>query len=107
MVLSENARQIIDNESVDIPIEVMCEVVFVLFKVYKADRSDIGTQLCDFIDNTARVVPHKEVVIYGLNLFANSSLDFVDCLLVGYKHIENAVVETFDIKLQKAITRDA
>jgi predicted nucleic-acid-binding protein len=33
--LSLQARQIIDEQEVEVPIEVLCEVVFVLLKLFK------------------------------------------------------------------------
>ena len=104
-VLSAKARQIIDFNTVEVPIEVLCEVVFVLSKVYKVDRKDIGQQISGFFEKTSSILSHREAVLKGLELFAENNLDFVDCLLAGYMCMEGAVVDTFDDKLQKLIGR--
>jgi len=101
--LSPMARQIIDNNTVQVPIEVLCEVVFVLLKLYKVSRADISVQLHNFCEQTACILPHREAILKGLLLFATHNLDFVDCILVGYKQSENAEIETFDAKLQKIL----
>jgi predicted nucleic acid-binding protein len=44
---------------------------------------------------------NKNVVNYALGIFASSSLDFVDCLLVAYAKEEQYAIFTFDKKLQK------
>jgi predicted nucleic-acid-binding protein len=38
--LSPKAKEIIDNEVIEIPIEVLCEVVYVLSGVYRIGRTD-------------------------------------------------------------------
>ena len=101
--LSVKAGQIIDNNVVYVPIEVLCEVVFVLLKVYRIDRKDIGIQIDNFFDKTLCILPHRETVLKGLRLFAENNLDFVDCVLIGYMNIEGATIDTFDAKLLKAL----
>jgi predicted nucleic-acid-binding protein len=103
--LSAEARRIIESQTVSVPIEVLCEVVFVLSGIYKAGRMDIGAQLSGFFENTACEIPHREAVLKGLELFAESGLDFVDCVLAGYGVAEGADVEAFDKRLQKLLDR--
>ncbi len=43
----------------------------------------------------------SRVVTHALDVFAASTLDFVDCLLVGYAKEKQYSVFTFDKKLQK------
>ena len=101
--LSMKARQIIDENVVDVPIEVLCEVVFVLSSVYKVGRKEIEVQLRGLFEDTACELPHREAVLKGLALFAENNLDFVDCILAGYKSAESAEAYTFDKKLQKLL----
>ena len=103
--LSAKARQIIDSNIVYVPVEVLCEVVFVLLRVYGASRQDIGQELYNFFEKSSCILPHREVIMKGLELFADSNLDFVDCILVGYKSIEGATIETFDAKLLNVLNR--
>jgi predicted nucleic-acid-binding protein len=101
--LSETARQVIDKQTVEIPIEVLCEVVFVLSSVYHASHEAIGTELIGFFEKTPCVLPHREAVLRGLDLFSKKNLDFVDCILAGYCNAENAEIYTFDKQLQKLL----
>lgn len=103
--LSGQAAQIIDNNRIDLPIEVLCEVVYVLEKVYKAERKDVCGELTAFFSGTDTVLPYREAVLLGLRYYAAGKLDFVDCLLAGYAEAENAEIHTFDKGLKKLIGR--
>ena len=98
---SPAARKIIDENDVEVPIEVLCEVVFVLHKVYSIERKKISAELLDFFANTGCNMHHKDAVLYGIKIFANNKLDFVDCILAGYKQIYDYKIYTFDKKLNK------
>jgi predicted nucleic-acid-binding protein len=103
--LSEKARKIIDNHIVEIPMEVLCEVVFVLSGVYGTSREEIFVALSEFFENTACVLPHRDAALKGLELFAKKDLDFVDCILAGYGFVEDAEIYTFDNKLRNLLHR--
>ena len=103
--LSEQASQIIDNNQIDVPNEVLCEVVYVLEKVYKVTRKDICDKLTDFLNCSDSILQHREVVLSGLRYYASEKLDFVDCLLTGYAEAENAEIDTFDKDLKKLIVK--
>ena len=45
-----------------------------------------------------------EVVLVGLKSFANTKLDFVDCLMSGYQ-TEGHEIYTFDKELRKYLQR--
>jgi predicted nucleic-acid-binding protein len=94
--LSAKARQIIEGRVVRVPIDILCEVVFVLSGVYKIKPKEIGIALHGFFESTACELPNREVVLRGLDLFAENNLDFVDCILAGYKNVMAAEVHTFD-----------
>jgi predicted nucleic-acid-binding protein len=101
--LSLKAAHIIDSNQIDIPIEVLCEVVYVLEKVYKVKRDDICSELITFLNVTDTTLPHHEAVLSGLRHYAAEKLDFVDCILAGYSETENAEIYTFDKDLRKLI----
>jgi len=107
LVLKDNAEmeKVVKNTLIKqlcfIPIEVVAEAIYVLTKVYKLERLLIATTLKDFFEISNVYVFKKEIVYSALNLFANSNLDFVDCLLVSYSKIENYDVLTFDKELKK------
>jgi len=51
--LSPKAKKLINENIVETPIEVLCEVVFVLMRVYGIARKDIADTLLDFYDSTS------------------------------------------------------
>ena len=85
-------------------VEVLAEVVYVLNGVYKADRITIATALTAFLQEIE--VPHKDALLYALQLYSVRKLDFVDCVLAGYRHVDGVNVVTFDSKLQKVLMTD-
>jgi len=101
--LSPKAKIIIGENAVETPIEVLCEVVYVLARVYKINRKDIADTLLDFYSNTNCSLPHKEAIIKAIEYYGVKNLDFVDCILAGYLEIENTSIYTFDEKLEKLL----
>ena len=101
--LSEQARRIIEENDVMVPVEVLCEVVFVLMSVYKVSRDDTCSELYVFFTNTRCELPHRDSVLKGIEIFSTKNLDFVDCILAGYNEVENATVHTFDNQLLKLL----
>ena len=101
--LSPKARRLIDENTVETPIEVLCEVVFVLLKTYGVARRDIADTLLDFFRDTNCTLPHRESIIRGIESFGEKPLDFVDCILAGYHVVENITIHTFDAKLDKLL----
>jgi predicted nucleic acid-binding protein len=102
--LSPRAKKLIDENIVETPIEALCEVVFVLSRIYGIARKDIADTLLDFYGNTNCLLPHREAVIRGIEYFGEKNLDFVDCILAGYYEAENITIHTFDAKLEKLLT---
>lgn len=100
---SEKAREAI-IAGASTTVEVMAEVIYVLSGVYKAERAVIASALATFIKEVE--IPHKAALNYALQLYALRKLDFVDCLLEGYHHIDGMEVMTFDMKLQKVLVND-
>ena len=49
------------------------------------------------------LVSDTYTIIFALNLYASSSLDFVDCLLTGYAKVNGHYVLTFDSALKKEL----
>jgi predicted nucleic-acid-binding protein len=103
--LSPKAKEIIDNNIVEVPIEALCEAVFVLHGYYETDRESISTELKKFFANTQCVLSHREAVLRGIAYFGATKLDFVDCILAGYMEIEHDEIYTFDEKLQKLLLK--
>jgi predicted nucleic-acid-binding protein len=104
--LSPKAKEIIDQHIVEVPIEVLCEVVYVLTGHYKIDRQSASTELKRFFEETQCILSHRKAVLQGIEFFGNCSLDFVDCILAGYAKIDKNEIYTFDEKLKKLISRN-
>ncbi|MCL2319006.1 MAG: PIN domain-containing protein [Treponema sp.] len=101
--LSPRAKKIIEENIAETPIEVLCEVVYVLARVYKINRKDIANTLLDFYSSTKCILAHREAVIRGIEYYGEKNLDFVDCIFAGYNEIENVTIYTFDEKLEKLL----
>jgi predicted nucleic-acid-binding protein len=86
-----------------VPIEVIAEVVYALRDKYGYTRQQISADIKDFVKFIDDIVPETNVVLYGLNLYASSKLDFVDCLLDGYAKVNGNPVFTFDGDLKKQL----
>ena len=84
--------------------EVLAEVVYVLKGVYQVDRSTIAETLESLIQEIS--IPNKLVIAYACRLYGNTSLDFVDCILAGYHHMNGEEIVTFDQKLHKALVKN-
>lgn len=103
--LSEKATQILETEQTVLLIEVACEVVYVLQKVYQVERPLITEQLTDLLIDGKVYVEQSEVFIAALHCYGKSRLDFVDTLLWAYRKVEQQTVMTFDKKLQIALNK--
>jgi predicted nucleic-acid-binding protein len=73
--LSPKAKGIIEQYTVEVPVEVLCEVVYVLTGYYKIDRKVVSIELGRFIEQTQCVVPHQETVLQALVYFGETVLD--------------------------------
>jgi predicted nucleic-acid-binding protein len=84
-----------------VPVEVVAESVYVLTKVYGVGRDEVCRVLTALTEMPGIRVGKDDVVRRALVVFASSSLDFVDCLMVGYARERGYDVFTFDKELQK------
>ena len=82
--MADKAAKIIDSETSLITNEVAAEVVYVLTGVYKVSRSDVSKALQNFIEIDNIAASELAVLSKALTFFAESNLDFVDCLLCAY-----------------------
>ena len=48
-------------------------------------------------------VEHCETIIKAIQIFSESNLDFVDCILIAYHEVEGIAVFTFDKKLSNKL----
>ena len=101
--LSPKAKEIIEQNTIEVPVEVLCEVVYVLSGYYKIDRQNVSVKLKQFFEQIQCTLSNRDVIMQGLDYFGKNNLDFVDCLLAGYAKIEKDEIFTFDEKLEKLI----
>lgn len=94
------AKEVIDVGAFTTP-EVLAEVVYVLTGYYEETRETVCECLTDFFDDV--YIDHKETITEALNLYHDTSLDFVDCLLIGRNHVLGDDVFSFDKKLNKRL----
>ena len=105
--LSPKAADIIERHSVTLPMEVGCEVVYVLQKVYAVERKEIQQQLGDLLNEELVTMDKPAVFLKALECFGDSTLDFVDTLLWAYQTLEQQQIFTFDSKLLKQLQSTA
>ena len=103
--LSTAAAAILEQQTVILPIEVACEVVYVLQKVYAVDREEIRQQLGNLLNENLIEMEKPSVFLKALECYGKSKFDFVDCLLWAYHTIDRQTIFTFDNKLHKFIQR--
>lgn len=86
---------------VTIPVAVILEVVFVLLKHYGEQKDAIGIQLFDLVSSPILDVENREIVKQALLIWKNSTISFVDCLVLAKARAEGKKLFTFDKKLQR------
>lgn len=101
----KQAVEIIEENPIFIPFEVLAEVVYVLEKVYKLSRQDVVRPLLCIIDYSNITTTASDVAKYALDLFVTTNFDFVDCLLCGYNKIRHEEIATFDKKMIRHIKK--
>lgn len=97
--MASEAEQIIKNMSVQVTIEIMAEVVYVLKGVYHIGRKEISQCLFEFLSEVT--TPEPKVMKLGIETYAEQNLDFPDCILYAYHNVKGYEVKTFDKKLNK------
>jgi len=100
------AKEILENRYIEIPFEVIAEVVYVLEDVYKITRLEIKTGIAKLFKYRNIETVDLEVLLEALDIFVETRLDFVDSILLSYKRIRSIEVHTFDKKLKKLLTKD-
>lgn len=94
--MAKKSEEIIKSDAWTLP-EVIAEVIYVLKSVYKVEREEIANAILEILKEIE--IEHKKTVIEAVKIFSETNLDFVDCILIAYKKIENAEVFSFDKKL--------
>lgn len=95
-------QAIVRNKDCYVTLEVLSEVCYVLEGLYQVPREDI---VCNFrrLNNDVMIL-NADILLRALEIFDKTpKLDFVDCLLYGYKMEKGIDIITFDKKLQKRL----
>lgn len=95
-------KKIIRTENCYVTLEVLAEVCYVLEGLYQVLREDIISNFRKL--NNDVVILNADVLFRALEIFDKTPrLDFVDCLLYGYRKEKGMDIITFDRKLQKRL----
>ncbi|MGD9972587.1 MAG: PIN domain-containing protein [Desulfatirhabdiaceae bacterium] len=103
--LSPRAAEILEHQSVTLPLEAACEVVYVLQKVYNIGREQIHHYLSELVNENLVHIEKSDVFLKALECYSMTTFDFVDTLLLAYHVVEHHEVLSFDEKLCKQIKR--
>ena len=103
--MADYVENLIEKNEVIVLPEVIAEVVYVMTKVYKRDRSDISKGIITFLETDNIKTNCGNVIKNGLQLYDENNLDFVDCLLCAYHKEYGHEICTFDKKLNKLIKK--
>ena len=101
--LSPKAIEIMDNNEVFIPTEVIVEVSYVLKKVYNVEKGKIYEAIKLLLDMDDVKFQNKDTIELAFNIYSEKNLDIVDCMLFAYNKNENYDIKTFDKKLDRLI----
>jgi predicted nucleic-acid-binding protein len=93
----------IGKESILISESVLVECLYVLTKHYKVPRGEAARSLGGIFIYKGIVNPDCDILSKALTLFAESTLDPVDCILLQKATAEGHILRTFDKALLKRI----
>jgi predicted nucleic-acid-binding protein len=97
------AKSAIMSGAIFVTTEVFAEVTYVLNRVYAIERNDIANILLGLI--TLVSTDDTAVMKLAFSYYAETKLDFVDCILAAYHHVHGVAILTFDKKLNNFIKR--
>ena len=96
----DRARDVIKAGAFTLP-EILSEVVYVLTGVYNADRETVYDSLTKLLKDVH--IDNKNAMLEAVSIYRDTSLDFVDCILIGRNHVLGDDVFSFDKKLNKRL----
>ena len=98
----QEVRTVIKRDRCYVTLEVMAEVCYVLEGLYQVSRKDIADNFRKL--NFDVTILNVDVFLRALEIFVKPpKLDFVDCLLYGYKMERGIDIVTFDKQLLKQL----
>lgn len=103
--LSPKATDIIVNHQVVCLHAAVYEVIHVLKGVYQMERVNIAELLSALFTQNIIDSEDKAVVLQASSVFRETSMDFIDCLLIAKHMIHQYQIQSFDKKLNNYIAR--
>lgn len=88
------------KELIIIPGSVLAECVYVLLRIYKVDRKIIAEKLKLLFLYKGVVNPDKEDLVDSINLFGQTNLSIVDCIICAKSANNKMPILTFDDELK-------
>lgn len=104
--LSSKAIEIIDNNEIFIPTEVIVEVSYVLKKVYNVEKDKIFETIKLLLDMQNIKFKNKKTIEVAFKIYSEKNLDIVDCILYAYNKVEKFEIKSFDKKLCKTLEKN-
>ena len=101
--LSSKAIDIIDNNEIFIPTEVIVEASYVLNKLYNVEKIKIYEAIKLLLNMEGIVFQNKETIELAFKTYSEKNLDIVDCMLFAYNKKEKFDIKKFDKKLNNLI----
>jgi len=99
--MADYTENLLSTQEVYLLHEVLCEMVYVLNGVYSTSRKDINNKLAALLDYVT--ISDIDVMKKALQLYEETKLDFVDCILLSYFKTNSIQVATFDKKLKNKL----
>ena len=98
--MAEISKEVIKNGAYT-RTEIIAEVVYVLESVYDMSRNDIS----EFLVAALKVIKieDKDAFIKAVDIYKDTKLDFVDCIIIGRNHVLREEVFSFDKKLNNML----
>ena len=101
--MSIKAKNLISSGTVYTKPEVISEVIYVLKGVYSVSRNEIRSFIYTLLNDI--YCDEASCIQYAMDIYAEISLDFVDCLLIAYHKINKENIFSFDKKLNKQLEK--
>ena len=101
--LNQKANEIIDNNEVMIPNEVIIEACYVLKSLYKVEKEIIYTLVIELMALDNIHFENRSLIYETFKTYAKKNIDLIDCILYSYHLVEGVEVKTFDKKLEKLL----
>ena len=101
--MAKKSAEIVRNGAFTTP-EILAEVSYVLRKVYQMTREQSAETIKAVLNDVH--TDEKEILRYAMDLYASSSLDFVDCVIVARHNIADIPVFSFDKKLNHRLVNN-